>query len=124
RTQMLRAWVAHTPGQEHEPGRADLLFTFEDAVGRRRRRLEEAIGLLDTRLRRREELLGRVGAEWPLCRQRAAAQGDRVIVAYRLYEDALSLLRQAPCDIERAEAAVERFVGFCSATADGEEGAS
>ncbi|MFF9767740.1 trypsin-like peptidase domain-containing protein [Streptomyces sp. NPDC014636] len=124
RTQMLRAWVAHTPGQEREPGRADLLFTFEEAVGRRRRRLEEAIGVLDTRLRRREELLGRVGAEWPLCRQRAAAHGDRVMAAYRLYEEALSLLRQTPCDIERAEAAVERFVGFCSATADGEEGAS
>ncbi|MEU7414624.1 trypsin-like peptidase domain-containing protein [Streptomyces sp. NPDC042638] len=124
RTQMLRAWVDHAPGREREPARADLLFTFEDAVGRRRRRLEEAIGVLDTRLRRREELLGRVGAEWPLCRQRAAAQGDRVMTAYRLYEDALSLLRQTPCDIERAEAAVERFVGFCSTTADGEEGAS
>ncbi|MEU6665531.1 trypsin-like peptidase domain-containing protein [Streptomyces sp. NPDC046727] len=124
RTRMLRAWVAHTPDQEREPGRADLLFTFEDAVGRRRRRLEEAIGLLDARLRRREELLGRVGAEWPLCRQRAAAQGDRVMAAYRLYEQAQSLLRQTPCDIERAEAAVERFVGFCSATAPGAEGVS
>ncbi|WP_225825250.1 trypsin-like peptidase domain-containing protein [Streptomyces naphthomycinicus] len=128
RTRMLRAWLAHAPDQEREPGRADLLFTFEDAVGRRRRRLEKAIGLLDARLRRRAELLGRVGAEWPLCRQRAAAQGDRVMAAYRLYEHAVSLLRQSPCDIERAEAAVERFVGFCSATAtstaSGEEGAS
>ncbi|MBL1084052.1 trypsin-like peptidase domain-containing protein [Streptomyces actinomycinicus] len=124
RTVMLRAWVAHTPEQEREPGRADLLFTFEAAVGRRRRRLEEAIELLDARLRRRDELLGRVGAEWPLCRQRAAAHGDRVMEAYRLYEDALSLLRHSPCDIERAEAAVERFVGFCSATASGKEGAS
>ncbi|MEU2062646.1 trypsin-like peptidase domain-containing protein [Streptomyces sp. NPDC013455] len=124
RTRMLRAWVAHIPDQEREPGRADLLFTFEDAVGRRRRRLERAIGMLDARLRRREELLGRVGAEWPLCRQRAADQGDRVMAAYRFYEEALSLLRQTPCDIERAEAAVERFVGFCSATAPEEEGAS
>ncbi len=45
------------------------------------------------------------------------------MAAYRLYEQAVSLLRQTPCDIERAEAAVERFVGFCSATAPGEEGA-
>lgn len=124
RTRMLRAWVAHTPDEEHEPGRAGLLFTFEDAVARRRHRLERAIGRLDARLRRREELLGRVGAEWPLCRQRATAQGDRVMTAYRLYEEALSLLRQTPCDIERAEAAVERFVGFCSATAPEQEGAS
>ncbi|MBB5930751.1 trypsin-like peptidase domain-containing protein [Streptomyces echinatus] len=124
RSQMLRAWLAHAPDQERAPGRADALFTFEDAVGRRRRRLEEAIGMLDARLRRREELLGRVGAEWPLCRQRAAAQGDRVMAAYRLYEEAASLLRHTPCDIERAEAAVERFVGFCSGTADEEEGAS
>ncbi|GGS68075.1 serine protease [Streptomyces cinerochromogenes] len=124
RSQMLRAWIAHSPDREREPGRADLLFTFEGAVGRRRRRLEEAIGLLDTRLRRREELLGRVGAEWPLCRQRAAAHGDRVVAAYRLYEHAVSVLRQTPCDIEQAEAAVECFVGFCSTTAPGEEGAS
>ncbi|MFF8726142.1 trypsin-like peptidase domain-containing protein [Streptomyces sp. NPDC015171] len=124
RTRMLRAWVAHAPDQEREPGRADQLFTFEAAVGRRRRRLEKAVAMLDARLRRREELLGRVGAEWPLCRQRAAAQGDRVMAAYRLYEHALALLRHTPCDIERAEAAVERFVGFCSATASGEEGAS
>ncbi|GAA2202196.1 serine protease [Streptomyces bangladeshensis] len=120
RSRMLRAWIAHAPDQERAPGRADLLFTFEGAVGRRRRRLEQAIGLLDARLRRREELLGRVGAAWPLCRQRAAAHGDRVMAAYRLYEQALSLLRQTPCDIERAEAAVERFVGHCSATASGD----
>ncbi|MBL1103572.1 trypsin-like peptidase domain-containing protein [Streptomyces sp. 5-8] len=124
RSQMLRAWFTHTPDREHEPGRAGELFTYEDAVGRRRRRLEEVIGMLDDRLRRREELLGRIGAEWPLCRQRAATQGDRVMAAYRLYEEAVSLLRQTPCDIERAEAAVERFVGFCSATPDEEEGAS
>ncbi|KUN31514.1 hypothetical protein AQJ11_04740 [Streptomyces corchorusii] len=124
RSRMLRAWIDHAPEQERAPARAGLLFTFEDAVGRRRRRLEKAVDLLDARLRRREELLGRVGAEWPLCRQRAAAQGDRVVAAYRLYEQAVSLLRQTPCDIERAEAAVERFVGFCSATPPGEEGAS
>ncbi|MFF9580779.1 trypsin-like peptidase domain-containing protein [Streptomyces achromogenes] len=124
RTRMLRAWVAHTPDPERDPTAATLLFTFEDAVARRRRRLEDAIGLLDARLRRRAELLGRVGAEWPLCRQRAAAHGDRVMTAYRLYEEALSVLRQTPCDIERAETAVERFVGFCSTTAPEEEGAS
>ncbi|MFD8392093.1 trypsin-like peptidase domain-containing protein [Streptomyces sp. NPDC059680] len=117
RTRMLRAWVAHTPEREREPGRADLLFTFEDAADRRRQRLEQAIGVLDARLRRREELLGRVSAEWPLCRRRAAAHGDQVMEAYRLYEHALSLLRHTPCDIEPAEAAVERFIGFCSASA-------
>ncbi|MEV6838290.1 serine protease [Streptomyces sp. NPDC051133] len=122
RTRMLRAWVAHSPEREREPRAADLLFTFEDAADRRRQRLEQAIGLLDARLRRREELLGRTGAEWPLCRQRAGTDGDRVMEAYRLYEDALALLRQTPCDIERAEAAVERFVGFCSAPDPGPEG--
>ncbi|WP_030338588.1 trypsin-like peptidase domain-containing protein [Streptomyces sp. NRRL S-1022] len=128
RSRIMRAWIAHAPGQEHEPARAALLFTFEAAAGRRRRRLERAIGLLDDRLRRREELLGRVGAEWPLCRQRAAAHGDRVVAAYRLYEHAMSQLRQTPCDIERAESATERFVGFCSTPATTvtpeEEGAS
>ncbi|MER6732368.1 serine protease [Streptomyces puniciscabiei] len=117
RTRMLRAWVAESPGREREPGEADLLFTFEDAADRRRQRLDQAIGVLGARLRRREELLGRVGAEWPLCRARAAAHGDRVMAAYRLYEQALSLLRHTPCDLEEAEAAVERFVGFCSASA-------
>ncbi|WP_330337130.1 trypsin-like peptidase domain-containing protein [Streptomyces sp. NBC_00557] len=116
RTRMLRAWVDHTPEREREPARADLLFTFEDAADRRRQRLEQAIGALEARLRRREELLGRVSAEWPLCRERAA-HGDRLMEAYRLYEQALSLLRHTPCDIERAEAAVGRFVGFCSACA-------
>ncbi|MGW1594006.1 trypsin-like peptidase domain-containing protein [Streptomyces sp. NPDC002343] len=124
RTRMLRAWVAHTSDPERDPATAALLFTFEAAVARRRRRLENAVAMLDARLRRRAELLGRVGAEWPLCRQRAAAHGDRVMAAYRLYEEALSLLRQTPCDIERAEAAVERFVGFCSTPTPEEEGAS
>ncbi|MGW3354741.1 trypsin-like peptidase domain-containing protein [Streptomyces bungoensis] len=124
RTRMLRAWVDHTPDREREPGRADLLFTFEDAVERRRLRLEQANGVLEARLRRRTELLGRVTAAWPLCRERAAAQGDRVMEAYRLYEHALTLLRQTPCDVDRAEDAAERFVGFCSGTAPGREGAS
>ncbi|WP_261386347.1 serine protease [Streptomyces sp. BK340] len=123
RTRMLLAWVAHSPEREREPRRADVLFTFEDAAERRRRRLEEAISLLDERLRRREELLGRVTAEWPLCRERAAARGgDRVMEAYRLYELALSLLRQSPCDVDEAETAVRHFVGFCSGTAPGREG--
>ncbi|MFS4097900.1 trypsin-like serine peptidase [Streptomyces sp. AF1A] len=117
RTRMLRAWVAHSSEQERAPRRADLLFTFEDAADRRRQRLEQALGVLDARLRRCEELRGRVSAEWPLFRRRAAADGDRVVEAYRLYEDALSLLRQTPCDVERAEAAVERFIGFCAGTA-------
>ncbi|GHI02577.1 hypothetical protein AQI88_14585 [Streptomyces cellostaticus] len=123
RTRMLRAWVAHTPEREREPRRADLMFTFEDAAERRRRRLEEALSALDARLRRRGELLGRVTAEWPLCRERATAQGDRVMEAYRLYERALSLLRQTPCDVDLAESAVEGFIGFCSGTAPGKEGA-
>ncbi|WP_107486183.1 serine protease [Streptomyces sp. MUSC 14] len=148
RTRMLRAWVAHTPDHEHEPARAGLLFAFEDAAERRRRRLEQAIGHLDTRLHRREELLGRVSAEWPLCRRRAAeaaqgvplgraasgtagtsgapgtrgdpaVSGDPVMEAYLLYEHALSVLRHTPCDVERAEAAVERFIAFCSAPTSG-----
>ncbi|MDO0925096.1 serine protease [Streptomyces sp. TG1A-8] len=123
RTRMLRAWIAHTPERERQPRGADLLFTFEDAVDRRRQRLERAIAVLDARSHRRDELLGRVSAEWPLCRERAAAHGDRVVEAYRLYEDALALLRQAPCDVERAEAAARRFTGFCSGTAPGREGA-
>ncbi|MFF0835776.1 MULTISPECIES: trypsin-like serine peptidase [unclassified Streptomyces] len=122
RTRMLREWVAHTPEREREPGRADLLFTFEDAAERRRQRLEQALDALGSRLRRREELLGRVTAEWPLCRQRAGSGDDRVMEAYRLYERALSLLRQTPCDVEEAERAAERFVGFCSATASGNGG--
>ncbi|MEU8691737.1 serine protease [Streptomyces sp. NPDC048665] len=135
RTRMLRAWVAHTPQSEREPGRAGQLFAFEDAAERRRRRLEQAIGHLDTRLHRREELLGRVSAEWPLCRRRAATaaetagtsgavgaraeSGDPVMEAYLRYEDALSVLRHTPCDIECAEAAVERFITFCSPPASG-----
>ncbi|MGW0414451.1 trypsin-like serine peptidase [Streptomyces collinus] len=123
RTRLLRAWVAHTPEREADPRHADLLFTFEDAAGRRRRRLERAVALLDERLRRRDELLGRVTAEWPLCRERAASEGgDRVEDAYRLYELALSLLRHTPCDVDEAEAAARRFVGFCSGTAPGAEG--
>lgn len=117
RTRMLRAWVGHTPDREREPRHADLLFTFEDAADRRRQRLEQALAVLEARLRRREELLGRVNAEWPLCRQRSAADGDRVMEAYRLYEHAVSLLRHSPCDLECAETAVERFVAFCSAPA-------
>ncbi|MEU5539645.1 serine protease [Streptomyces sp. NPDC020362] len=123
RTRMLRAWVAHTPEREREPRRADLMFTFEDAAERRRQRLEQALSVLDARLHRRGELLGRITAEWPLCRERAADRGDRVVVAYRLYEDALSQLRQTPCDVDRAESAVEAFVAFCSGTAPGREGA-
>ncbi|MGW1000216.1 S1 family peptidase [Streptomyces sp. NPDC002520] len=124
RSRMLHAWVVHSPDQEREPRRADMLFTFEDAADRRRQRLEQAIGSLAARLRRRDELLGRVAAEWPLCKERAAQQGERVVEAYQLYESALSLLRQTPCDVDRAEDAAGRFIGFCSGTAPGKEGAS
>ncbi|MGW4888382.1 hypothetical protein [Streptomyces murinus] len=117
RSLMLRAWIAHSSEQDREPRRADLLFTFEDAAERRGRRLEAALDLLDARLRRWAELRGRVTAQWPLCRRRAEEQGDRVLEAYRLYEAALILLRQTPCDIERAEAAVDRFLGFCAEAA-------
>ncbi|SFY49049.1 S1 family peptidase [Streptomyces sp. F-1] len=116
RSRMLRAWVAHSSAADREPRRADLLFTFEDAAERRRQRLDQALAVLDARLRRWEELRGRVTAEWPLCRARATEDGDRVIAAYRLYESALVLLRRTPCDIEAAETAVERFIGFCSGT--------
>ncbi|MFC9926081.1 serine protease [Streptomyces sp. NPDC127190] len=116
RSGMLRAWVAHAPAHEREPGRADLLFTFEDAAERRRQRLEQALAALDTRLRRRGDLQGRVGAAWPLCRQRAA-DGDRLLAAYQLYEQALTVLRQTPCDLEQAETAVDRFLSFCSGPA-------
>ncbi|MFH8337609.1 trypsin-like serine peptidase [Streptomyces sp. AM6-12] len=114
RSLMLRAWVAHSSEQDRGPRRADLLFTFEDAAERRGRRLEQALDLLDARLRRWEELRGRVTAQWPLCRRRAEDQGDRVLAAYRLYEAALTQLRRTPCDIEHAEAAADRFTGFCS----------
>ncbi|WP_256640260.1 S1 family peptidase [Streptomyces murinus] len=117
RSLMLRAWIAHSSEQDREPRRADLLFTFEDAAERRGQRLEAALDLLDARLRRWAELRGRVTAQWPLCRRRAEEQGDRVLEAYRLYEAALILLRQTPCDIERAEAAADRFLGFCAEAA-------
>ena len=121
RTRMLRAWVAHMPERDREPRRADLLFTFEDAAERRGQRLEQALSALEAPLRRREELLGRVTAAWPLCRERATAQGDRVMEAYQLYESALSLLRENPCDVDRAESAAERFIAFCSGAAPGTE---
>ncbi|WP_225830662.1 serine protease [Streptomyces sp. NK08204] len=119
RTRMLRAWTAHAPEQERESRRAELLFTFEDAAERRRRRLEQAIAALDARLRRRDELLGRVKAEWPLFRERAADRGDQVMEAYEYYEFALSLLHQIPCDVDEAEAAAGRFIAYCSGTAPG-----
>ncbi|MFE9452358.1 serine protease [Streptomyces sp. NPDC006739] len=124
RTRLLREWVDHMSDEEKGPGRADLLFTYEDAVERRRERLEQAIGVLDVRIRRREELLGRVKAAWPLCEARTRADGDRAGEAYRRYEGAASLLRHSPCDLEEAEAAARRFITFCSGMASGTEDAS
>ncbi len=114
RTRMLSAWLAHAPDRDREPLRADLLFTFEDAAERRRQRLEQAITLLDTRLRRREELLGRVTATWPLFRERNAADTDRTMKAYRLYEQALAHLHQTPCDLDRSETATTHFLTYCT----------
>ncbi|MGW0767185.1 S1 family peptidase [Streptomyces sp. NPDC002676] len=121
RTRMLRAWTAHSSEQDREPRRADLLFTFEDAAERRRRRLEQAIAALDARLHRRDELLGRVRAAWPLYKERAAGRDDDLMEAYEYYEFALSLLGQAPCDVDEAEAAAGRFIAYCSGIAPGEE---
>jgi hypothetical protein len=107
RTVVLRRRVAGRPVPE--PRRADELFVYEAAAERRTRRLERAAGVLDARIQRREELRGRVAGLWSLWRQKS---GPPDLEAYRLYETAARLLRRTPCDVEEAEAAVERFVAY------------
>lgn len=111
RTVVLRGQVAARPAPE--PRHAEDLFVYEAAARRRRRRLELAVDALDSRLRRRDELRGRVAGVWALWRQRSGPPDvTRDLEAYRLYESALRLLRRTPCDLEEAEAAVERFVAL------------
>ncbi|MGW7261060.1 S1 family peptidase [Streptomyces sp. NPDC054834] len=113
RTVVLREQVAARPVPE--PRHAEDLFVYEAAARRRRQRLEQAVGALDARILRHDELRGRVAGIWALWRQRSG-QPDiaRDLEAYRLYETASRLLRRRPCDIEEAEDAVERFVAFVS----------
>ncbi|MFF4016409.1 serine protease [Streptomyces sp. NPDC001843] len=119
RTLVLREQVAAR--QVPEPRHAEDLFVYEAAARRRRRRLEQAVDALDSRLRRRDELRGRVAGVWALWRQRPGPPDiPRDLEAYRLYESALRLLRRTPCDIEEAEAAVEAFVAFGAGRPDGE----
>lgn len=111
RTVVLREQVAAGPAPE--PRHADDLFRYEAAAQRRRRRLEQAVAALDDRVLRHRELRGRVAGTWALWRQRSGPPDiTRDLEAYRLYETASRLLRRRPCDIEAAEAAVERFVAF------------
>ncbi|MFI5686664.1 serine protease [Streptomyces sp. NPDC051636] len=113
RTVVLREQVAARPVPA--PRRADDLFVYEAAAERRRRRLEQATDALDVRIRRRDELQGRVAGVWSLWRQRSGPPDiARDLEAYRLYETASRLLRRRPCDIEEAQTAVERFVAFGS----------
>ncbi|MEU5599681.1 serine protease [Streptomyces sp. NPDC020298] len=119
RTVVLREQVAARPVPE--PRHAEDLFVYEAAARRRRRRLEQAVGFLDARILRHDELRGRVAGIWALSRQRSGPRDiTRDLEAYRLYETASRLLRRRPCDIEEAEAAVERFVAFASGRPDGD----
>ncbi|MFC5149406.1 trypsin-like peptidase domain-containing protein [Streptomyces aureoversilis] len=82
------------------------LAAFERAVESGLLRIEEAIGLAEARIARRNELRGRLEAFFALL---AARSLEEERAAAPLYRTAHNLLYQAPCELAEAERAVERF---------------
>ncbi|CAM5511465.1 trypsin-like peptidase domain-containing protein [Streptomyces abikoensis] len=92
-----------------EPGSARFLAdlgAFESAVEAELLRVEEAIGLAETQIARRDELRGRLEAFFALL---AARSMEEERAAAPLYRTAHNLLHRAPCELAEAERAVERF---------------
>ncbi|MFE5871166.1 trypsin-like peptidase domain-containing protein [Streptomyces roseifaciens] len=82
------------------------LAAFERTVESGLLRIEEAIGLAEARIARRNELRGRLEAFFALL---AARSLEEERAAGPLYRTAHNLLYQAPCELAEAERAVERF---------------
>ncbi|MFF7730593.1 trypsin-like peptidase domain-containing protein [Streptomyces sp. NPDC008001] len=82
------------------------LGAFERTVEAELLRVEEAIGLAETQIARRNELRGRLEAFFALL---AARSLEEERAAAPLYRAAHNLLHQAPCELAEAERAVQRF---------------
>ncbi|MGK5549868.1 hypothetical protein ACSNOH_34900, partial [Streptomyces sp. URMC 127] len=92
-----------------EPGSARFLTdlgAFESTVEAELLRVEEAIGLAETQIARRDELRGRLEAFFALLASRSMEEEQ---AAAPLYRTAHNLLHRAPCELAEAERAVERF---------------
>ncbi|MCD9144398.1 S1 family peptidase [Streptomyces albireticuli] len=82
------------------------LAAFESAVESGLLRVEEAIGLAEAGVARRDELRGRLEAFYALLATRSLEEERATAPLYRV---AHNLLYQAPCELTEAERAVERF---------------
>lgn len=92
------------------PGEGPDLARYESMAARAERRLPAAVVLLRQLLDRREELSGRLGPYRRLYEEGAVRSED--LAADDIYLAAHRLLRERPCDVPAAEAAVGRFVDF------------
>ncbi|GAA0471940.1 serine protease [Streptomyces sp. NPDC046215] len=82
------------------------LAAFESAVESGLLRVEEAIGVAEAGIARRDELRGRLEAFFALLASRSLEEEQ---AAAPLYRAAHNLLYRAPCELAEAEGAVERF---------------
>ncbi|ARZ69586.1 serine protease [Streptomyces sp. HU2014] len=82
------------------------LAAFESAVESGLLRVEEAIGVAEAGVARRDELRGRLEAFYALLATRSLEEERATAPLYRV---AHNLLYQAPCELTEAERAVERF---------------
>jgi hypothetical protein len=83
------------------------LEPYERMASRAEHRLPAAIASLGELLRLRDELRGELGSYWRLYEE-SAARGEN-LEADELYVTAHRLLREHPCDVAAAQAAVRRF---------------
>jgi hypothetical protein len=105
----VREKLTGTEGVVAGLGQSPGLAAYERVVDRAGPRLRKAVALLDTLLRRRDELRGRLTAYHALY-QGATDREDLEAEAY--YRGAHESLNDKPCDVEAAEAAVRRYLRF------------
>jgi hypothetical protein len=126
RSELSRVYVARARlsslrrnGARRGPAREGELEDVSRAEAVARRRIDRAIGLLEPRRDRRDVLRGRLAAAQAGARELFGPE-ERPELS-DLYHAARRLLWRAPCDVEAAEVAVDRYLAVLRGGPDGGE---
>ena len=105
RAHALRSHVA-TLRRSGRPPRSDGLAAFERTAARALAHVQRAVARLDELIARRDVLRGRLGPYQAMLARHGALEDIAVAACYRTAYDSLW---RAPCDLQQAEEAVDRY---------------